>query len=138
MAPGRKKGTPKTGGRRRGTPNKVTLEVRDAALPHGPEAVAELARLMNEGQTEHVRIAACREILDRAYGKSRQSIEHTGHNSGPITVMKVSDRERMRRLACFLLEDQAVALDEDGKLRVNKNLGPNADDAPESTDSIAD
>ncbi len=137
MTPGRKKGTPKTGGRRKGTPNKVTVAVREAALQHGPAAVAELARLMTEGQTEHVRIAACREILDRAYGKSRQSIEHTGHDRGPITV-KLPDREKMRRLACFLLEDQAVALDEDGKIRVKNNLGPSADNAPESTDSNAD
>lgn len=105
MAPGRKKGTPKTGGRRKGTPNKVTVAVREAALQHGPAAVAELARLMKEGQSEQVRIAACREMLDRAYGKARQSVEHTGHDSGPIVVKQLSDKERMRRFAFFMLED---------------------------------
>ncbi len=106
MAPGRKKGTPKTGGRRKGTLNKVTVAVREAALQHGPAAVAELARLMTEGRTDQVRIAACREILDRAYGKSRQSVEHTGHDAGPIVVKEISDKEKMRRLALFFLEDQ--------------------------------
>ena len=106
MAPGRKKGTPKTGGRLKGTPNKVTVAVREAALQHAPEAIAELARLMKKGESEQVRIAACREILDRAYGKTRQSVEHTGHDSGPIVVNEISDKERMRRFALFLLEDQ--------------------------------
>ena len=97
---------PKTGGRRKGTPNKVTVAVREAALEHGPAAVEELARLMTEGRTDQVRIAACREILDRAYGKSRQAIEHTGADAGPIAVTTLSDREKMRRLACFMLEDR--------------------------------
>jgi len=108
MAQGRKKGSRKTGGRQKGTPNKVATVVREAALKHGPAAVAELARLMNQSQSEHVRIAACREILDRAYGKSRQSIEHTGHDHGPIAVEQIPDKEKMRRLATFLLEDRIV------------------------------
>ena len=106
MAPGRKKGTPKTGGRRKGTPNKVTVAVREAALPHGPAAVAELARLMIDGESEQVRISACREILDRAYGKSRQALEHTGQDSGPIVVQEIGDKERIRRLALFFIEDE--------------------------------
>ena len=89
MAAGRKRGTPKTGGRRKGTPNKVTVAVREAALQHGPAAIVELARLMTEGQSDQVSIAACREILDRAYGKARQSVEHTGHDSGPIVVNEI-------------------------------------------------
>ena len=116
MAPGRKKGTAKTGGRRKGTPNKVTVAVREAALQHGPAAVAELARLMTEGQSEQVRIAACREMLDRAYGKARQSLEHTGHDSGPIVVKDIGAKERMRRMALFLLEDQGsgTVIEHDG------------------------
>ncbi len=106
MAAGRKKGTPKTGGRRKGTPNKVTVAVREAALQHGPDAIAELARLITEVKSEQVRIAACREILDRAYGKARQALEHTGPDSGPVIVRKLSDRELARRLAFFLMKGQ--------------------------------
>ena len=103
MAPGRKKGSPKTGGRQKGTPNKVTVEIREVALQHSKPAVAELARLMKEGQSEQVRIAACREILDRAHGKSRQSVEHTGHDAGPIAVKELPDKEKMRRLRCLTI-----------------------------------
>lgn len=127
MAPGRKKGTTKTGGRQKGTPNKISVAIREAALEYGPEAIAELARLIHDGQTDHVRIAACREILDRAYGKARQSIEHTGHDNGPITVRTLPDKEKMRRLACFLLEDHVITLKDDGKMRVNENLESAAD-----------
>jgi hypothetical protein len=117
MRPGRKKGTPKTGGRRKGTPNKVTAEVREVASQHSETAVAELARLMVEGQSEQVRVAACREILDRAHGKSRQSVEHTGHGAGPIAVKELPDKEKMRRLATFLLQDGIVTLDGGSKGR---------------------
>jgi hypothetical protein len=57
MVQGRKKGSPKTGGRLEGTPNTVTVAVREAALEYGPTAVAESARLMTEGRTDQVRIA---------------------------------------------------------------------------------
>ena len=106
MAAGRKKGTPKTGGRLKGTPNKVTVAVREAALEHGPDAIAELARLMKKGKSEQVRFAACREMLNRAYGKARQALELTGHDSGPDIVTELSDRELARRLAFFLVQGQ--------------------------------
>ena len=35
----------KTGGRRKGTPNKATAEIRALALGYGPQALQELARL---------------------------------------------------------------------------------------------
>ena len=135
MTSGRKKGTAKTGGRRKGTPNKVTVAIREAALAFGPDAIAELARLMHDGQTEHVRIAACREILDRAYGKARQSVEHTGRDNGPIEVRALPDREKMRRLACFLLEDKAITIS-DGTMQIADNLEPNAD-LPKPANQIA-
>ena len=94
------------------------MAVREAALEHGPAAVAELARLMTEGRTDQVRIAACREILDRAYGKPRQSIEHTGHDSGPAAVKSIDDKEKVRRLAFFLLEEQVVTQDNNRKMRI--------------------
>ena len=109
MRPGRRRGTTKTGGRHKGTPNKVTVAVREAALKHGPGAVSELARLMTNAESESVRIAACREILDRAYGRPRQTMEHdiTG-NVTHTHVASLSDREKMRRFALFMLEDQAA------------------------------
>lgn len=116
MRPGRKKGTPKTGGRQKGTPNKVTAEVREAALEYGPDAINELARLMKHAESERVRIMACREILDRAYGKARQTLEHAGIDSVSIVAPDPNDKERMRRLASFLLEDRATTTTIEGKL----------------------
>ncbi len=68
------KGKPKTGGRRKGTSNKATAEVKQAARQHGPEAIRILANLMRDGESEQVKIAACREMLDRAHGKARQEL----------------------------------------------------------------
>lgn len=72
---GRKPGTPKTGGRKKGTPNKATSEVKALAQQYAPAALKELARLSREAESEQARVAACREILDRAYGKAPQAIE---------------------------------------------------------------
>jgi len=108
MRPGRKKGTPKTGGRQKGTPNKATVAVKEAAREHGPDAIKELARLMKHAESERVRIMACREILDRAYGKPRQTLEHTGNDAKPIVISDIADREKMRRLVSFMLEDKAT------------------------------
>ena len=61
----------KTGGRKAGTPNKVTAEVRTLAQQHGADAIGTLAEIMADTtRNENARIAAARELLDRGYGKS--------------------------------------------------------------------
>jgi hypothetical protein len=57
-------------GRRPGSVNRVTAEVRDLALEHGPAAVRDLARLCEHAQSETARVSACNAILERSYGKS--------------------------------------------------------------------
>jgi hypothetical protein len=69
MAKGRK-----TGGRRPGSLNKATADIRELARNYGPEALVELARLAKEAASETARVAAIKEILDRAYGKSPQAV----------------------------------------------------------------
>jgi hypothetical protein len=59
--------------------SKVTADVRKLAQPYGAPAVAELARLAGIGDgpgaaNEATRVAALRELLDRAYGRSTQLI----------------------------------------------------------------
>ena len=61
-------------GRKRGSLNKVTAEVRELAMQHAPAAMAELARLVKSAKSENTRVAAIREILDRAYGKPKQAV----------------------------------------------------------------
>jgi hypothetical protein len=76
------KGAPKTGGRKAGIPNKATAEIKELAQQYAPAAIAELARLMKDGESEAARVSAIKEILDRAYGKSPQAL--TGAGGGPI------------------------------------------------------
>jgi hypothetical protein len=42
---------------------------------HGPDAVAELARLAKNAESEQSPVVAIKEILDRAYGKSKRSVD---------------------------------------------------------------
>lgn len=71
-------------GRKKGSPNKVTAEVRTIALQYGEEAIDILANMMVNGQSESSRIAAAKEILDRAYGKATQYVSGMGDNGEHI------------------------------------------------------
>lgn len=64
----------KTGGRRPGTLNKATAEIKEVAKQYAPAALEELARLSTAAESEQARVAAIKEILDRAYGKAAQDI----------------------------------------------------------------
>jgi hypothetical protein len=70
MAQGRK-----TGGRKAGTPNRSTADLRaliDAVAD--PEAlVKELARLAHQAEREETRVAAISQLLDRRYGRPTQA-----------------------------------------------------------------
>lgn len=68
----------KTGGRTAGTPNKATAEVKALAQKHVPEVIAELVRLAKSAESEAARVAACKELLDRAVGKAVQGVELSG------------------------------------------------------------
>jgi hypothetical protein len=63
-------------GRKKGTPNKVTAEIKQLAQQYAPEAIAELARLAaTKAESEAARVAAIKEFLDRGYGRAVQPIE---------------------------------------------------------------
>jgi hypothetical protein len=46
-------------------------EIKDAALKYASEAVETLVDLMRNSGSDPVRIAAARELIDRAYGKPK-------------------------------------------------------------------
>jgi len=71
-------------GRPKGSPNKATKDVRALASQYGGDAIDELFRLAKKAKSEQARVAACKEILDRAYGKSPQAI--TGDGGGPVKL----------------------------------------------------
>jgi hypothetical protein len=76
-------------GRAKGTPDKVSAQVRAAAAAYGPKAIAELARLALHATSEAVQVAACKELLDRAIGKAVQP--HSGEGGeGPVIVQVIT------------------------------------------------
>ena len=54
---------------------KVLGELQELARRHAPEVIAELVRLALKAKSETARIAAGRELLDRGFGRARQSME---------------------------------------------------------------
>lgn len=72
MARGRKTG----GGSRAGKPNRATADIKAIAQPYGRDAVRALVKIMkNKAAPEAARVRAASELLDRGYGKARQSID---------------------------------------------------------------
>ena len=68
------KGCEKTGGRKKGTPNKVDKDIKAAFREHGEEFVRALVKL-TKSKDENVRVKALQIGLDRGYGKAVQHIE---------------------------------------------------------------
>ena len=76
-------------GRKPGTPNKVTKDVRALAQQYGPDAILGLAIMaglakplkrlptIKPAEVEPVRRSAMDSLLDRAYGKPSQPMEHS-------------------------------------------------------------
>jgi hypothetical protein len=76
-------------GRPKGSLNKVTADVRTLAQEYGPSAIATLVKIMDSSENDQARIAAAKEILDRAYGKAKQAIEATGPDGGPVVFTQI-------------------------------------------------
>lgn len=84
----------KTGGRVAGTPNKATAEVKELALVFGPAAIqraAELAGLVDgkkAAESEAAQMSALNTILDRAYGKPKQSLDVDAQVNATVTEIR--------------------------------------------------
>lgn len=75
-------------GRKPGVPNKATADLKALARQYVPAAIVELARLAEEAESEAARVAAIKELFDRAYGKATTMIG--GDQDNPLrTVMRV-------------------------------------------------
>ena len=66
---------------------KVLGDVQELARQYAPAAIVELARLALKAKNENARIAAIRELFDRAYGKSRQAMEITARAGDPLQLL---------------------------------------------------
>lgn len=78
-------------GRPRGARNKVTAEVKAAvaelAKPHAHMAIETLVSICRDGESDAARVSAAQAILDRAYGKPVQAVEHGGSADSPLQVV---------------------------------------------------
>jgi len=64
----------KTGGRKAGTPNKATAELKALAREYTAEALDSLVNVIRSTESDSARVAAIRELFDRGYGKATQHI----------------------------------------------------------------
>src|SRR5262245_18650551 len=62
-------------GRKPGTPNIMTRELKELCRHEAPILVEELIRLSKHAESEAVRVAAIKELLDRGWGRPTQPIE---------------------------------------------------------------
>jgi hypothetical protein len=76
------------GGRKAGTPNKVTAELAGLARVHTAEALATLVRIANDRDAPGAaRDAAATAVLDRGDGKPRQVWQQGGDGVGRIQIV---------------------------------------------------
>ncbi len=59
----------KSGGRKKGVPNKATAEIREHAQRYTVEALEGLAQIARESSSDAVRVSAWNALLDRGWGK---------------------------------------------------------------------
>lgn len=94
---GRREGS----GRKKGTPNRITAEVKALAAEYAPAVLAELARIARESDSDAARVSAAREILDRACGKPSQAV--TAEINGMVAAATAVDVSK-------LTQEQLLAL----------------------------
>ena len=83
---GRPRGTPKTGGRQKGSPNKVTVEVRTWArgVVEDPEVHAKTLEMARTGRLAP---AILIELLHYAYGKPKETTDFNVRVSRLIRII---------------------------------------------------
>ena len=86
----------KTGGRQRGTPNKVTAEIREHAQQYTVEALAGLAQIARNSGSDAAKVAAWKAILDRGHGRPAQEvgINVGGDTSVAALMERINGRSR--------------------------------------------
>jgi hypothetical protein len=88
---GRKTSVPRAPAAKTANGSPAAPQARTLISRHGPDAIAELARLSTSATPDSARLSAIGMLLDRAYGKPKQMLEHTGEDGGPIQVTIAGD-----------------------------------------------
>lgn len=72
-APGERRG-----GRKKGTLNKSTADLKAIAGQYTEEAVEALVKVIRGTESDAARVSAVKELLDRAHGRATQSVDVSG------------------------------------------------------------
>ena len=72
-------------GRKPGIPNKATATVKELARQYGPEVIEGFIDVFRNPESHAAKIAAGKELLDRAYGKATQIVG--GDEDAPLRVI---------------------------------------------------
>lgn len=78
-------------GRKKGSPNKTTAEVAALAQEYGAQAIEKLWSIADTSESDAAKVSAIKELLDRAYGKSKQSVDAT--INGNLTILTKEQRD---------------------------------------------
>ena len=68
---------------------KSDLQLSELARSFTKEAIETLVSVMQQGKKESDRIHAAMALLDRAYGRPSQSLEHSVEEKGPLVAVIV-------------------------------------------------
>ena len=78
----------------RGTPNRISTEIREAARRYGREALHLHVKLMRSSKNEDVRQRSANVILDRAYGRPSQVASDDGDNPLELLMQHLEGTSR--------------------------------------------
>jgi hypothetical protein len=84
MARGSKPGE-RRGGRKKGSLNKATADIKALAQTYTSEAMERLAVVMRTSDSDAARVAAIKEIFERGHGKAPQPQTGEG-GTGPVLL----------------------------------------------------
>jgi hypothetical protein len=65
------------------------LDIRAAAQVYAKEALSTIVSLCTLSESESVRLAAAKELLDRGYGKAAAPVELSGKDGGDLTIQLI-------------------------------------------------
>ena len=94
----------KTGGRRKGSANKITATMQEMARPYAKKALKVVYKLLKDDSAA-IRLQAGKELLDRGYGKAMQVTESKIDQTVKVDV---TDTELARRAAFILAKADHV------------------------------
>ncbi|MFA7238983.1 MAG: hypothetical protein WC091_02650 [Sulfuricellaceae bacterium] len=67
--------------------DKAAMLVASLAREHTEKAIKKLAKLIDDGETDAVKLAAAQALLDRGWGKPAQSVMLQGDEDKPLQAM---------------------------------------------------